>query len=400
MIRKNTSRLACLRWIAGILAVPIHLASSAEDTIRVVRLGPDQQRVEIVSTRLKPSGDWMTETNGYSELGTGLNYWSDTSQRWEASREVIEITEAGAVAIHAPHKVIFAPTLDDPHGTVDILAPGGGRFRSSVLSVGYHDPISGHRFTLGLVKDVPGELLPPNQVIYRDAFESQVPGIRVRCDVLYTFRRWGIEQDILVREPLPPPEEFGFSGDWSRLEVMTEFFEAPEPKRNTRLLDRVEDVQERALMASPDWEDESLDFGQFLIGDGRAFRLGRQADMFSDGPNAPMVAKRWVVQDGRNVLLEGVRYAEVEPMLRELMAGSRDALGGSTNQVADLMRKSGIQRSSPHQSCEFELAKRDAASLVTGRDRPASTSSLRIATGWTDHGHGSRRRRCRPCSSP
>ena len=335
-----------LRLLFGMLAFSVAFATKAEDRVRVIRTGSDHQRVEIISSRLGETGDWMTETNGYTELSTGLNYWDSESGQWEASVEEIAIAQVGAAALRSPHKVYFAPSLDDPQGSVDVLAPDGSRFRSSVLALGYYDPISGRRHILGLVKDVPGELLPPNQVIYRDAFEPQEQGNRVRCDVLYTFRRSGIEQDILIREPVPAPEEFGLSSEWARLEVMTEFFEAPEPRRHPRILDRIENDQDRALMASPDWEDESLDFGQFLIGEGRAFRFGRQADMFSDGPNAPLIAKSWIIQDGRRVLLEAVRYTEVEPMLRELVAGPDGGRQDVAKKMAAFRAKGGMRASS------------------------------------------------------
>lgn len=366
-----------LSLLVAILTFSVAIATKAEDKVRVIRLGPDQQRVEIISTRLGETGDWITETNGYSELGTGLNYWDSKSEQWESSAEEIELRQVGAAALRAPHKVYFAPSLDDPQGAVDVLAPDGSRFRSSVLALGYYDPVSGRRHTLGLVKDVPGELLPPNQVIYRDAFASQEPGFRIRCDVLYTFRRSGIEQDILMREPVPPPEDFGLSADRARLEVMTEFFEAPEPKRHARLLDRVENSQDRAVMASPDWEDESLDFGQFLIGDGRGFRLGRQADVFSDGPNAPLVAKRWVVQEGRRVLLEAVRYSDVEPMLRELAVGPVGSLQVPPNGVAKPKAGGGIRPSSEGRPQESMSTRSYNVALGTGSflpRRPATSS--------------------------
>ncbi len=363
--------------IVGIVIFLQAIAADAKDGVRVIRLGPDQQRVEIISTRLVETGDWLTETNGYTELGTGLNYWNSKSEQWEASAEEIELLQVGAAALRAPHKVYFAPSLDDPQGAVDVLAPDGSRFRSSVLALGYYDPVSGRRHTLGLVKDVPGELLPPNQVIYRDAFASQEPGFRIRCDVLYTFRRSGIEQDILIREPVPPPEDFGLSAERAQLEVMTEFFEAPEPKRHARLLDRVENSQDRAVMASPDWEDESLDFGHFLIGDGRAFRLGRQADVFSDGPNAPLVAKRWVVQEGRSVLLEAVRYSDVEPMLRELAMGPVGPLQVPPKGVAKFKARGGIRPSSKDRSQESMSTGSYNVALGTGPflpRRPAKSS--------------------------
>lgn len=299
--------------------------SAVAQTIRVYPEGPDQQRVEVTTTRVIETGDWVTENSGYVEMATGLNHWDDSTRSWQPSAESIEIVGRGGAALRGPHKTYLAPTLDDRDGSVDLLTMTGERFRSAILSLSYFDPVSGQRATIGLVKDVGGLLLPPNQVIYPDAFEPTHPDHTVHCDIVYTYRRSGIEQDVVIRELLPPPEAFGLQSDLTRLEVVTEFFEAPEPQRNPRLLAAVEDEQLRAKIAQPDWYDECLDFGSAVIGAGRAFRLADEPALPATEPGALAVGKTWIEQeDGRRLLIEAVELAEILPMLMEL-PGAQEA---------------------------------------------------------------------------
>jgi len=51
---------------------------------------------------------------------------------------------------------------------------------------------------------------PPNQVLYRDAFQG------ARADVLDTYRRRGLEADIILWE-IPPPSDVGLNPDTTRM---------------------------------------------------------------------------------------------------------------------------------------------------------------------------------------
>jgi hypothetical protein len=280
--------------------------------------GADTTQVQLIETKLGASGEWITTTNSYTELATGLNYYSDATQRWEPSVEEIEPVETGAAALKSPHKIYFASTLDDPQGSIDILTENGQRFRSSVLSLCYYDPVKGVRVEIAMVRDTQGELLVPNRVIYRDAFESTDPTVVVECDVLYTFRRSGFEQDVILRRSIPPPEDYGLTPDVTRLEVLTEFYESPVPRKISRLLAAVQDEKQRAAIAEPDWEDETLDFGSFVIGDGTAFRISDRGPVLPGTPGSIIVGKRWLEQGNRRVLSESVEFAELTPLLAGL----------------------------------------------------------------------------------
>jgi hypothetical protein len=306
--------------VSLLLLSPFHSsnAQSGLDRTDAQIRGADATHVQFIETKLSSNGDWVTTTNSYTELATGLNYYNEATQRWEPSVEEIELAETGAAALKSPHKIYFASTLDDPQGSIDILTSTGERFRSSILSLCYFDPVKGARVEIAMLRDTRGELLVPNHVIYRDAFESTDPAVIVECDVLYTFRKSSLEQDVILRHTIPPPEEYGLTPHVTRLEVLTEFYESPVPRKISRLLATVEDENQRAAIAEPDWEDETLDFGSFVIGDGTAFRISDRFPVLPGTPGSVIVGKRWLEDGNRRILSESVEFGELEPLLATL----------------------------------------------------------------------------------
>ena len=67
-----------------------------------------------------------------------------------------------------------------------------------------------------------------NQVIYPDAFTD------FKADLRYTYTKAGFEQDIILREQPPTPESFGLDPETTRLQVLTEFFNPPQPEVHSR----------------------------------------------------------------------------------------------------------------------------------------------------------------------
>ncbi|MBL9127175.1 MAG: hypothetical protein JNL97_05995, partial [Verrucomicrobiales bacterium] len=259
------------------------------------------------------TGIKSVRTNAWIQLEDGLNYWDEASRTWRESREEIRIVEHGAVALTGAYRAIFSSNANDPEGAVDLRLADGLRLRSSVLALRYSDAASGKTQVLGVVRDVRGELLPPNQILYRNVFDE------VRADLVYTYRKRGVEADVVLREMLPDPEEFGLIPETTHLEVVTEFFGAPNPLKRYRLLASVEDPELRARVARPDWIDEELDFGFGRIGEGRAFAWSAREAAEQRPEDYPPVGKRWVLtEDGRTLLVESVEYLAIYDALLAL----------------------------------------------------------------------------------
>ena len=65
-------------------------------------------------------------------------------------------------------------------GAIELELPEGQRLRSHVLGLSYYDAASGRNVWIAEVKDCPGVIVEPNQVVYADAFEG------LKGDVRYT----------------------------------------------------------------------------------------------------------------------------------------------------------------------------------------------------------------------
>jgi hypothetical protein len=105
----------------------------------------------------------------------------------------------------------------------DILASDGKRIRGGVRAIQLTDLETGQTLAVGSVKDsVKGLLLPPNQILYPDAFDG------IEADVVLVWKHHIFSHDVILRErPLLPL-------DWDpaavRLEVITEFLVDEQPE--------------------------------------------------------------------------------------------------------------------------------------------------------------------------
>lgn len=273
----------------------------------------ERGRDHAVRQRWVEGGEGGGRVATWVRLEPGMHYRDADTGEWRESREEIEITGTGAVARHGPHRAIFSPNVNDAAGTLDLELEPGVRLRSSVLALRYFDPLSGRDAVVAVVRDARGELLPPNQILYRGAFDS------VRADVVYTYRKDGMAADVVLREVPPSPAAFGLDPDTARLEVVTEFFEAPEPLKRRRTLATVSEPHLRARVAEPDWVDEALHFGEARIGEGRAFAWSaREAAALRPEAHA-VVGKHWVRTGPRRaILIESVEYVRLFDDLLEL----------------------------------------------------------------------------------
>lgn len=296
---------------------------------QVTEAGPHHRRVQRVVTEFNKAGEEVERIASYTALGIGLNYFDETAEEWVPAEAIIEPFENGAVAQKGQQKVVFARDISE-QGSVDILNADGVRLQATVLGLAYFDTITGDDAIIASVQPSIGIVVPPNQIIYRDAFDN------IEADVLYTYRISGVEQDVILREQPPEPKSFGLPNVSARLEVMTEFFDSPEPEKQRRLLiERVADPDIRAQMVEPDLADEELDFGMMKMPMGRAFSIGIEEVDRREGDARTPVAKKWQEIDGRTILFESVEYEPALPAIQKLPkpAGRRASIDqGRKNQ--------------------------------------------------------------------
>lgn len=316
-------------WVFGVMILqpPISAAPEAEPSLQVIERGPNHSVIQRIRKVFHPAEGWLTQTSRWTQLEDGLNYWDPDTHAWEESRDEIELTPQGAVARRGQHRAVFSSNANDPNGAIDFEVDHRVRLRSSVLALRYFDPVSGRSVVIATVKDAQAEWLPPNAVLYQDVFDH------VRADLLYRYRKAGIEADVILREVPPDPTPLGISPEVARLEVVSEFFDPPNPIRRPRPLATVGDPVLRARVAQPDWIDEELDFGPNRFAAGRAFAWSSRNTDQLHPDSAPPVGKQWIAspESRRAYLVESVEYAS---LLEDLLA-----LPGPKERIENLRRR-------------------------------------------------------------
>ena len=281
-----------------------------EKSATVIGRGPHHREWKQVVATETQDGATVWKTNQYTELNIGMHYWRDNE--WKESRELIEIVQGGALASQGAHQVGFAANINT-FGAINMLTSDDKRLRSHVLGLAYTDAESGQSVMIAPVRDAIGMLVGDNQIIYADAFD----GGGFKADIRYTYRLNGFEQDIIIRNPAPNPADFGFNPASTRLEVFTEFVDAPAPTLTQNILPSVLEPAQRVGMAMPNFVDQHLDFGLMQISNGRAFPLGDE-----NAPDSVPTGKTWEVREGRVVLIEAVQYSAIKPHLDRLVVAA------------------------------------------------------------------------------
>jgi len=238
-------------------------------------------------------GNTVLRTNqAYVEVATGLNHL--VNDQWVASAEDIEISPDGssAAATNGQHQVYFPG--DIYNGLIKLVTPDGKTIQSQPIGLGYFD--GSNSVLIAVVTNAVGAILPSgNQVIYSNAFAG------LGADLLYTYTKAGFEQDVILREQPPDPGALGLNPQTTRLQMLTEFFNPPQPSVTAMTVPT----------AAGDLEDDILNFGVMQMGLGKAFLIG------ANSPPVP-VNKQWVELEGRQFLVEEIPIVSI--------AGEIDAL--------------------------------------------------------------------------
>lgn len=230
--------------------------------------------------------------NSYTELATGLCYFDSTTGNYVDSAEQIELTATGAQAVHGAHRVEWTANANTAGGAVRLTTPEGVAFNSRVFGLCYWDPIAGTNVLIGQLKDSQGSVIGSNQVLYSSAFSA------IKADLLYTYTKAGLEQNVILREQLPSPSQYGLNPDSARLQVMTEFFAPARP------------LSIFSIETNVSADDSIISFGSMYIGMGKAFLTGVADGSTESSP----VTKHWTTLDGRTFLIEEVPFSVIASM--------------------------------------------------------------------------------------
>jgi RHS repeat-associated protein len=229
--------------------------------------------------------------NAYTELATGLNHL--VGNQWVASKDEVDISADGnsALATNGQHQAYFPG--DIYNGKIELVTPDGKQLYSRPVGLSYFDGTNG--VLIAELTNSTGEVVGDNQVIYANAFTG------FKADIRYTYTIAGFEQDIILRERPPTPASFGLNPDTTRLEVLTEFFNPPQPTVTASTVPT----------AAGNLENDQLNFGSMAMGQGKAFLLGTTAPTVG-------VDKQWLTLDGAQFLVEEVPVVSIADELENL----------------------------------------------------------------------------------
>lgn len=274
----------------------------------IVMRGRDHAVFEKRVIRFDAYDNEILETNRFTLLENCLHY--QEGGEWKASEDVIEITPEGAVAKRGPNKCTFSHDLNS-EAVFEIQSSDGQRIRGGIRGIQLFNIKTEQTATIGTVrKQVQGHLLPPNQILYRDAFDG------ITGDVVLTWKHNLFSHDVIFLTAPRLPE--GWDLGSTRIEIITEFFTdiAPEIRAASKPNDQPTDV-----------DHSVIDLGALAIITGRAFPLveGAAFDIGGFRDSGSTVQKNWyLADDGRQFLVESISLSEIAGDLERLPSTERD----------------------------------------------------------------------------
>ena len=300
---KTTTWLTAIAFLyfGQIYAVPVSGDSSSatgKSAAELPKIGHNHRVLEKAEIQTDSRGGTRVHTNKIVELQTGLFFEKDGVLT--ESKALIEADEqrGGAKAENGRHKAWFSANINSATA-VQLTTPDNKVLSSHILGLVFYDYRKNQSQLIAELRDANGVVVGENQVLYANAFDGGF-----KADVLYTYTKGGLEQDIVFRERPPLPEEFGFDPRSTRIEVWTEFFDAPQPK----IEERKRKGWRNAMVA------KSISFGEMQIGGGTAFGLGAAIDRHG----GELVNKQWLNISGRTFLVEDVSFRTSAIHLRNL----------------------------------------------------------------------------------
>lgn len=240
-----------------------------------------------------PNGTVVPKKHHYTEMAAGMHFWSNG--RWVESKEQINVLpRGGAAATQGQHQVNFPG--DIYKGVIEMVTPDGTHLKSRPMGISYDD--GDNTVLIAQLKDSVGVLVSPNKIVYPDAFTG------LKADLVCTYRKGRFESDLVFREQPPLPEAYGLSSQSSRLQLLTEFFDTPEP------------VQKFAAAGLQNGlRETTLQFGSMIMGHGKAFVAGTAQP---DPASEITVFKSWLHLGGRTFLVEEVPFQRMASCLQSL----------------------------------------------------------------------------------
>ncbi len=262
------------------------------------------------------------------EVETGMNYY-DPANGWMPSSPGFEITNGGFVASRVQHRIRLNGDLN-AQGAVSVTTPDGLLVQSTPVAIVLYDPVDGSSSIIGTITNTPGVQTGDKEVVFENAFSG------VCADVIYSVEKASFSQDIVFTGRIDPAD-WGFPADHPmRIEIWTELYQMPQPDVIKQPLYIEQNATIRSQMADPDMMDETIGFGEFVLGHGAAYTIPTPSN---PGGAAGLVAKQLIqTPEGRVFLVESVAHSTIARGLQSLA----DCVprGGGANVIRKQSRQS------------------------------------------------------------
>lgn len=330
---------------------------------RVIDVGPHSRTWLVRERQVGSNNDKHSiQTGRVVELETGMHFWN--GQQWSPSEPAFHLVNGAFVADKVQHPSSLAAENINVVGAVKTVTPDGSRLSSTPLAIALMDPVTAEVTIIANIKDSAGVLVSSNQVVYPDAFDG------VSADIVYTLDKNSFSQDVVITARVNP-EDFGFSTN-SQLQVISEFYDGPEPGKTRRPLRVEKDQRIRSKMASPDFVDSELNFGDLVFAQGKAYTA---ADTNSD--DGVLAAKDFItVEGGRRFLIESVEFPTIENAIKALPEND-----GNTPHAINTTRKLNSKRAYASISQPAQQGARAQAKSGKKLERVASLAFDRTKPG-------------------
>jgi len=272
----------------------------------IVDRGPNHRVWQRIEYRSLPDGGVSPLIHRYTELSMGMHFMRQGL--WTESSDQISLLPdgTGAAATNAQCPAFFPSDIYD--GVIDLATPDSPprHLRCRPLALVYFDGTNSQ--TIGILTNSTAQLLPSgNEIIYTNCFSN------VRCDLLVSFARSGLQCDLIFRSAPATPEDLGLdnSSGHVRIQLLSEYFETEDP------------VAVSTATSSEGLSDTTFQFGgATLMPRGQAFAIGKlsqeQPDTLSVHPSGARIYKSWLHLGQRTFLCEETFYASLAEQFHEL----------------------------------------------------------------------------------
>ena len=234
------------------------------------------------------------------EVASGMNYWD--GHQWSPSEaKFIPQADGSFTANKIHHQILLKANLNRINA-VTMTLPDGTVLQSTPIGIRLYDTASGDALVIGTLRDSSPVQVSDNQIIYSDAFSGAC------ASIIYTLDRGSFQQDVVLTSNLDP-QRWGFPTNTTRIQIITEFYDGHQPDALTHPLYVEADDVVRSQRATPDFIDQTLDFGEMVFGLGRAYTAVTDTGI---APVEAVVGKEFINQDNRTLLIESVEYVSIK----------------------------------------------------------------------------------------